>query len=142
MENKKLRVSFDIGGVLSKYPNEFRTMARALAASPDIEVFVITDMHIHDQSVGFVHSNGFEFIPAENILNSNYTDFGERCKEQTILDYGIDIHIDDFPGYCAHTNAINLFVWPNPNEPYYSDDWVTDGSEGNFGRRIKPKVKE
>lgn len=139
MTDKKLRISFDIGGVLSKYPHEFRTLVNALTASPDIEVFIITDMHDHDQSVLFVHSNGFECIPDKNILNSNYSESGERCKEDTILEHEIDIHIDDFPGYCAHTSCISLFVWPNPDEPYYHDDWVTDGSEGSFGRRVKPR---
>ena len=134
-----LKISFDIGGVLSKYPDKFRMLARALALSPDIELYVITDMHDHGQSVRFVHGNGFDMIPADRIINSDYTEYGEFCKAQMIEELGIDIHIDDFPGYCAHVSCINLFVWPNPNEPYYSEEWKTDGSEGNFGRRAKTK---
>jgi hypothetical protein len=34
---------------------------------------------------------------------------------------------------------VSLLVWPNPEEPYYHDDFETDGSEGDFGRRRKPK---
>lgn len=132
-----MNVSFDIGGVLSKYPNIFRPIAKALSESSDINVYALTDMHIHDQSVKMVHDNGFDFIPSERIINSDYAKYGERCKEFAILEYGIDLHIDDFPGYCANGACLNLFTWPNPNEPYYSDDWITDGSEGNFGRRIK-----
>ena len=135
MENK-LRISFDIGGVLSKYPDTFRKLVNALLTSPAIEVFVITDIHNHDQSVRFVQENGFN-IPEERILNSDYATYGEACKSEMIEKYEIDIHIDDFPGYCAHTKCISLFVWPNPEKPYYDDNWVTDGSEGNFGRRIK-----
>lgn len=102
------------------------------------EVFVITDMHKHEQSVKFVRDNGYD-IPADHILNSDYKKYGERCKEKTIERYKIDVHIDDFPGYCAHNKCVNLFVWPNPDEPYYHDDFKTDGSEGDFGRRIKTK---
>ena len=63
------------------------------------------------------------------------------CKAQVIEENNIDIHIDDFPGYCAHTKAISLLVWPNPYEPYYHDDFKTDGSEGNFGRRTRSKFQ-
>lgn len=132
----KLKISFDIGGVLSKYPEKFKPLVAALLTSKDIEVFVITDMHDHKQSVKFVQENGFD-IPAERILNSDYAKYGENCKAKTIEENNIDIHIDDFPGYCAHTKCINLFVWPNPELPYYADEFKTDGSEGDFGRRKK-----
>lgn len=130
-----LRVSVDIGGVLSKYPEQFRILARALHASPEVELFVITDMHDHEQSVRFVHGNGFDFIPEERILNADYTEYGEYCKAKVVEELEIDLHIDDFPGYCAHNACINLFVCPNPTLPYYADEWITDGTEGNFGRR-------
>lgn len=139
---RALRVSFDIGGVLSKYPDQFRRLVRALAASPAVELYVITDMHDHDQSVRFVHGNGFDCIPEHRILNSDYPEHGEACKARMIEEYGIDIHVDDFPGYCAHTSCISLFVWPNPGEPYYADSWVTDGSEGDFGRRCRAQRRE
>lgn len=135
---KKLRVSFDIGGVLSKYPEKFRPLVSVLLKSEEVEVFVITDMHNHEQSVKFVQENGFD-IPSERILNSNYVEHGEDCKAKTIEENNIDIHIDDFPGYCAHTKCISLFVWPNPELPYYADDFKTDGTEGDFGRRRKTK---
>jgi hypothetical protein len=130
-----LRISFDIGGVLSKYPKVFVPMVQALQAG-GAEVFVITDMHQHEQSVKFVQENGYQ-IPDDHILNSDYAQYGERCKELTIKQHQIDLHIDDFPGYCAHIACVSLFVWPNPHEPYYHDDFKTDGSEGNFGRRVK-----
>lgn len=133
--NRPLRVSFDIGGVLSKYPDVFRPMVDALQKG-GAEVFVITDMHDHEQSVRFVRGNGFDIQP-ERILNSDYNEHGEGCKEEVIKQHGIDLHIDDFPGYVAHTSCVNLFVWPNPLRPYFDDSWVTDGTEGTFGRRRK-----
>lgn len=131
-----MKISFDIGGVLSKYPEKFRKLIDILLKSEDVEVYVITDMHIHEQSVKFVHGNGFN-VADDHILNADFAKYGEQCKEKVIEEYGIDMHFDDFPGYCANNKCINLFVWPNPELPYYSDTFITDGSEGSFGRRIK-----
>ena len=132
---KPLRISFDIGGVLSKYPTIFRPMVAALQKG-GAGVFVLTDMHDHAQSCRFVQGNGYD-IPAERILNADYKEHGEECKAVVIEKHLIDIHVDDFPGYCAHTKALSLFTWPNPELPYYHDDFKTDGSEGDFGRRRK-----
>jgi hypothetical protein len=135
MTTRPIRISFDIGGVLSKYPEVFRAMVDALQKG-GADVYVITDMHDHAQSVLFVRGNGYD-IPEDRILNSDYKEHGENCKARIIVEHGIDLHIDDFPGYVAHTKCVNLFVWPNPDRPYFSDDFVTDGSEGDFGRRKK-----
>ena len=132
-----MRISFDIGGVLSKYPDIFRPMIDALQKG-GVEVFVITDMRDHAQSVRFVKENGYD-IPAEKVLNADYSEHGEACKAQVIEEHQIDLHIDDFPGYCAHTKCVSLFVWPNPELPYFHDDFKTDGSEGDFGRRRKAR---
>lgn len=50
--------------------------------------------------------------------------------------------IDDFPGYVATPGSppVRLLMMPDPGEPYYHDDWRTDGSEGDFGRRRKPEA--
>ena len=133
-----LRMSFDIGGVLSKYPEVFRPMVTALQRG-GVEVYVITDMHEHEKSVRFVRENGYD-IPAERILNSDYLVWGELCKARTIHENRIQLHVDDFAGYCAHNGCVNLFVWPNPQKPYYADDFKTDGSEGDFGRRKASKI--
>lgn len=131
-----LRVSFDIGGVLSKYP-EFKEMALALQRG-GAEVFVVTDMHPRETSLKMLRENGFDFIPEDHILNADYTAHGEDCKAALIKEHGIQIHIDDFAGYCAHTEGISLFVWPNPEKPYYHDDWKADAG-GDFGRRKKSR---
>ena len=131
-----LRISFDIGGVLSKRPDVFRPMVAALQAG-GAEVFVITDMHDHAQSVRFVRDNGYD-IPSEHILNADFSAHGEDCKRVVIEAHGIMLHIDDFPGYLAHSACVGLLVWPDPSRPYYADEFVTDGSEGSFGRRRKP----
>lgn len=140
--DSKLRVAFDIGGVLSKRPDVFRPLVAALQAG-GAEVYVITDMHDHEQSVRFVQSNGYT-VPAERILNSDYTEHGETCKAETVKQHGIHLLVDDFPGYAAavatETDAVSLLTWPDPRRPYYADDFKTDGSEGDFGRR-RPKAQ-
>ena len=135
MGERPIRISFDIGGVLSKCPHVFRPMVNALVAG-GADVYVITDMHDHAQSVLFVRGNGYD-IDDDRILNADYTAHGEMCKAMVIEAHGIDLHIDDFPGYLANNACVNLLVWPQPREPYYHDDFVTDGSEGDFGRRRK-----
>lgn len=131
-----LKISFDIGGVISKYPAEFR-MLMATLQQGGAEVFVITDMHPRETSLVMLRENGFDFVPEDHILNADYTTHGEDCKAALIKEHGIQIHIDDFAGYCAHTEGISLFVWPNPEKPYYHDDWKADG--GSFGRRKKSR---
>ena len=135
MKNGKYRVAFDIGGVLSKYPDQFRSMAKALQASCEWEIFVITDMPDHDSTVQVLRDNGFDFIPENCVVNADYARHGEGCKKVNIEELGIDMFFDDFVGYVAHTSAINLLVFPNMFQPYYASSWKTDGKEGDFGRK-------
>lgn len=132
-----LRVAFDIGGVLSKRPDVFRPLVAALQAG-GVEVFVVTDMPDHEQSVRLVRDNGYA-IPAANILNSDYTAYGETCKAEIVKAHNLHLLVDDFPGYASavatETDAVSLFTWPDPRRPYYADDFKTDGKEGDFGRR-------
>ena len=135
-----LRVAFDIGGVLSKRPDVFRPLVAALQAG-GVEVFVVTDMPDHEQSVRFARSNGYA-IPAANILHSDYALYGEACKAETVKKNNLHLLVDDFPGYASavatETDAVSLFTWPDPHRPYYADDFKTDGKEGDFGRRRAP----
>jgi hypothetical protein len=134
---KKIRVSFDIGGVLSKYPDIWRPVFHALQQSPLIEVFVITDMHKPEQSMKMLIDNGFSLKNPKNLINSDYPKFGEACKAINQVEHQIDIHIDDFPGYIAAGAPVRLMVMPDVKEPYYHESWITDGAEGDFGRKKK-----
>jgi hypothetical protein len=132
-----IRIGFDIGGVLSKYPDLLRPIVTALLASPEVEVHVLSDMFPHEKCVAFVRDNGF-LIPPEHIHSCDYGEHGELCKAEKMRELSLDIMLDDFPGYLAEGCALRLLVMPDPNRPYYADDWKTDGSEGNFGRRKPP----
>lgn len=140
--NVMLRISFDIGGVLSKYPHVFKPMIACLTAG-GAEVYIITDMHNRAHILEMLQCNkllGAGMVDPARVLSADYTKHGERCKAKLIEEHQIDLHIDDFPGYCA-AGGLQLMVWPNPDEPYYHDDWETDGSEGDFGRRRKESDK-
>ena len=115
-----MKMAFDIGGVLGKYPNVFRPMVSALQKG-GAEVFVLTD--ITDIKVAQEQLSRYEYIfSPEMILCADFEKYGERCKSVLIKEYGIDVLIDDHPGYCADSGCVSLFVWPDPLIPYESID--------------------
>ena len=137
-----LKIAFDIGGVLSKYPDQFRKLVRKLQepgpspGSSPIEVHVISDMHDVNKMHTMLIDNGF-FIEKDKVHSADYKEHGEFCKTYLCQQLGIDILIDDFIGYVAEGDFIRLLTMPNSSMPYYHDTWKTDGSEGDFGRRRK-----
>lgn len=137
-----MRIAFDIGGVLSKYPQFFRPLVAALLDAPGVEVFVVSDMKPHAKAVAFCHDNGFMVSP-ERIVCADYETYGEYCKTDVCQGLGISVLVDDFAGYVAVPGSppVRLLVMPDPFLPYYADDWKTDGSEGSFGRRNPPGSK-
>ena len=128
------KIAFDIGGVLSKYPQLLRPIVSALLKSPGIEVHVISDMHSVDKMREVLYRNAF-YIHPDKIHSANYAEEGEECKANLCTKLGIDILMDDFPGYLADGHHLRLLVMPDTSQDYYHPDWTADGSEGNFGRR-------
>lgn len=136
-----LNVAFDVGGVLSKYPQIFRPLLWTLYVAStenygEVEVHIISDMHPKEKILDMLARNGFDFIPSSRVHSADYATHGERCKAVLCEQLSIDLIIDDFPGYVADGNHVRLLVMPNTTQSYYHDDWKTDGSEGNFGRRV------
>lgn len=133
-----VKIGFDIGGVLSKYPDLLRPILRALLAAPGIEVHVLSDMHPQEKCVAVLRENGFD-VPSDRVHSCDYGEHGEECKAVKSRELGLDVLVDDFPGYVASLGAptLRLLAMPDPTLDYYHDDWKTDGSEGGFGRRRK-----
>lgn len=132
-----MKIAFDVGGVLSKHKS-IRDLYATLFINQghqDIQVFVISDMHPEEKIISMMSLNNLPTY--NNVYSADYKEHGENCKEVLCDQLGIDILIDDFIGYVAQGKHVRLLVMPDPNEPYYSDDWKTDGSEGDFGRRKK-----
>jgi hypothetical protein len=117
-----VKIAFDIGGVLSKYPGQFRQLMRALIQAGH-SVHIITDMPL-DDARQVLRDNGFDFIPPENIHAADYSRYGENCKAALLKELGIEMHFDDHIGYIAEAPAIGLLVMPRPNRPYNSPEWV------------------
>jgi hypothetical protein len=131
---RRLRIAFDVGGVLSKYPDQFRALVAILA--PFCEIHVITDMHKHDEVCETLKLNGFDIDP-KNVHCADYTTHGEGCKAELLCELKIDFFVDDFIGYAAEPGgaAIRLLLMPDASKPYWHETWKTV-SESDFGRRV------
>jgi len=129
------RIAFDIGGVLSKYPDILRPLAQALGAI-GVEIYIVTDMHPHALVMETLALNGFDFIAADRVVVADYTTHGEGCKAHVLCELGIDIMLDDFIGYVADVSCpIRCLVMPDSARPYYHESWKTVSGEADFGRR-------
>lgn len=127
-----MKIAFDIGGVLSKYPKIFKELIIALEAG-GADVYIISDMG-HTKISEMLSLNQIYILPG-NIYSADYAAYGENCKKILCEELKIDIFVDDFIGYVAEGDFVRLLVMPNPKFDYYDESWKTDGSEGNFGRR-------
>jgi hypothetical protein len=139
-----MKIAFDVGGVLSKYPQVFRPLLYNLYlastegySAEHVEVHIISDMHPKEKILEMLKMNDLGFIYYDQVHSADYATHGEKCKAILCEQLGIDLLIDDYPGYVADGKHVRLLVMPNTSESYYHDDWKTDGSEGDFGRRKK-----
>jgi hypothetical protein len=132
----KLRIAFDVGGVLSKYPETFKRLLAGLVKT--CEIHVISDMHDPAAIICMLDMNGFSDL-VHYVHSADYASEGEECKAALCEQLGIDILIDDFIGYvaCPGKPPVRLLVMPDPEKDYYAPEWRTSGEEGNFGRRKK-----
>lgn len=138
-----MRIAFDIGGVLSKYPNQFRALiSRLLERGPTffgVDVFVITDMHDEDKVYKMLCDNGFHMIPRQNVHCADYKTHGEGCKAELLRDLEIDLFFDDFLGYMMLPgDTIRCLIIPDPHKPYWHESWQTN-DKADFGRRVYTK---
>lgn len=120
-----MRIAFDIGGVLSKYPDKFRHLIPTLQAS-GCKIFVITDMHDVDKIYNMLVLNGF-YIPKDHIYSADYKTHGEGCKSELLRELAIDLFFDDFMGYMmVPSDTIQCLVMPNPYKPYWAEEWKVE----------------
>lgn len=143
-----MRVAFDIGGVLSKYPDQFRRLIeRLMDPRPtfnNVEVFIITDMHDIDEVYEMLVLNGFGRIKKTNVYCADYKTHGEGCKAELLRELKIDLFFDDFLGYMMlPCDTIRCLIIPDPHKPYWHESWETK-DKSDFGRRVytKPWVHE
>jgi hypothetical protein len=136
-----MKIAFDIGGVLSKFPKEIGVLIDILGTRKDrVQLFVITDQHPKEEVLATLRANGFDWMDfdEDNVLCSDYEKHGDACKAVLLREHGVDILVDDHPGYLVWpwpTPApLRLRVEPDPRRPYWHPSWNQDG--GDFGRRV------
>lgn len=137
--SRPVRIGFDVGGVLSKYPEILRPILEALHHSKQVEVYVISDMYPAEKIIDMLEMNGLWFYK-HRVWSADFKKHGEYCKAALCEELGIDVLVDDFAGYVGTPGKppLRLLSMPDTSRPYYADDWKTDGSEGDFGRRRHP----
>ncbi len=111
-----MKVAFDIGGTLGKYPTELGGLA-AILERGGAEVFVLTDIPSYETAAEILARHGIE-ISRERLLCADYQTHGDRCKAVLVREHQIDLLIDDHAAYCADAGCVTLFVWPDPHRPY------------------------
>ena len=117
-----VKIAFDIGGVLGKYPELLRPIYMALLRSSDIEVFVLTDNMDHQKVLAILEPNGFPCDP-ERLLCADYGKHGEACKALLFVERGIDVMIDDYLAYVSAGCPLRLLVMPDTTRPYVAEQW-------------------
>jgi len=120
-----VKVAFDIGGVLSKYPDTFRSLIAALE-SGGIECHIVTDMPDRQKTLALLAANGFGMIPHSRVHHADYARHGELCKSVILREIGADVLIDDHPGYLTEGCPVRLHLLPDPHKPYTAPDWKKD----------------
>ncbi len=121
-----LKVAFDLGGLISRYPGEMKTLMACLIRS-GAEVFILTDMNHIDARRAITENNLGGFISADwskHILSADWSKHGDLCKTILMEMHKINILIDDRPNYAAIGNFIGLVLSPRPHVPYYHNTWV------------------
>ncbi len=136
-----LTIAFDIGGVISRYPEKMKQLMAVLIKGGAL-VYILTDMNPVDalaavRANGLMHLIGHDrllsdpyFQSARNryILSANWSRDGDLCKTRIMEDEGIDFLIDDRPDYAAKGDFIGLVLSPRPDVPYYHESWSNTGT--------------
>ena len=141
-----MKIAFDIGGVISKYPDVFRNLINVLDQHwADLGVYIITDMHNKDEVIKILKDNHI-IVDEDKVYCADYEKYGELCKAVLLKQLSIDIFVDDFVGYTSWDSSlgeapIRLLVMPDPFKPYWHKDWKTNDKSGFCGRNcyVKPK---
>jgi hypothetical protein len=122
-----VKIAFDIGGVISRYPERMMQMMSALLRG-GVEVYIITDMNQRDALATCEQNSLLAIIGPERVFSADWSAHGDRCKTEVCKKLGIDVLIDDRPDYCAEGDFIGLVLSPRPHVPYYASGWSNAGT--------------
>lgn len=121
---RALRIGIDIGGVISRYPDQMKELIRVLDRG-GAYVYIVTDMNPQDAALACCE-NGLDGSTSgvEYVVSADWSKHGDLCKTIEAEEWGLDIMIDDRPDYVAEGDFIGLCLSPRPNVPYYHPSWV------------------
>lgn len=123
-----MRIAFDIGGVISRYPKQMKEMIKSFIQSGH-DVYIITDMNPTD-ALSACENNDILLtgIKQENIISANWSEHGDLCKSVVMKNLSIDVMFDDRPDYIYEGVPIGFFLMPRPSMPYYAAEWNSGAS--------------
>lgn len=131
-------IAFDVGGVISKYPDACRNLIGALIRGGH-DVCVITDQHDHNEVCRTLTAN--LLLPPlrpEHVYCADYEAYGDACKAVLMRRLGVTVLVDDHPGYTVwpweEPAPMRLLVQPDVRRSYWAPNWRCEG--GEFGRRV------
>ena len=127
----RIKIGFDIGGVLTKYPSFFRDLILALQESQRFDVHVLSDIPDQALCVKMVHDNGFR-LHESNIHSCDYSKYGQLCKAKKGEEIGLDALIDDYIGYVACGPEVRFLLMPDPHTPYNNEEWQDTTTESRL----------
>ena len=116
-----MKIAFDIGGVLSRYPMAFYDLMGILSRG-GADVHIISDMP-KAAALDALRLNGFHSIPPDKVHSADFAKYGDLCKTRLCESLGIDVLIDDRPDYCAAGSFIGMVLSPRPETAYFASDW-------------------
>lgn len=130
-----MRIAIDIGGVLSKYPWEIKSIIKAMSDAGHI-VYLLTDMDRGSASLVLEENQIVpHLVKSDAVLCADFHRHGEAAKAVVVREQMIDVLIDDHPGYLVwpwdSMAPLRLAVMPDPRRAYNSNSWI---SSGEFGR--------
>lgn len=131
-----MKIGIDVGGVSTKFPLEMISLCNSMILTGH-EVLFITDREDIDVVCRGLSSTGFS-VCDEQVIFADYKKYGDACKSVLMREIGVDIMIDDNPGYLAwpwpEPAPLRLQVFPDQCRPYYSPLWVHSLAPfGGFG---------
>lgn len=133
---RRIRVAFDIGGVLSKYPDTFRPLMRMLVDG-GAEVYVLTDRQPTALVIKVLAMNGFDFIAPGRVISADFTTHAEGCKAHVLSELAIDVMFDDHLAYLADPACpVRCLVLPDTSKPYTAESWEEPDGAPAFGHGV------
>lgn len=122
-----VKMAFDIGGVLSRYPKTMASLVQALHRG-GIELYVVTDMK-KDIALQTLRDNNFlQWFDEDHVLSADWSTHGDLCKTVLCEEHGIQILVDDRPDYVAQGAFVGLALSPRPHQAYYHLSWINHTS--------------